>query len=549
MNDDELNKQQKLLELLKGDSYDKAVDRSQLRYGLYVRKSTAGDEKQESSIEDQIRDCMEKVIIPQDLNLVDTYSEKVSAKTADVREDFKRLVKDIYLGRIDGLIAWHPDRLSRNMKEAGMIIDLIDTGFLQDLQFPTFTFENTPAGKMLLGITFVMAKQYSEHLSESVGRGNRRATEDGEFIGKFKHGYIVDSSRHLQPDPDSFVKVKHMFELALEKESQKNIREWINRQNYTVQKRPKAEPEVHVWSKDDVSNLLKDPLYTGVFRWGESYTNLSEIYQFEQMLSVDDFLRINKIENLDSPKIITINKPKGGNIRSNLLRGLVYCGHCNKSLTSMLIDKKKDGEVYQSRYYYKCETVNCEMEGKSARAGRVIDAAQTFFSTYLFVTRNNYETLMKSARVQIKKTQYKLDSSIATLKVTIGKKTSSYERVKKLIENDTNGNLTKHYNLDEMLSEIEGLQSELNRLVSIRKESFSALPTYGEYLKLFESTPVILNKIRDMKQMDGFLRTFFSNFTITATGKDFRQGSEVTYKLKEPWNGFLENGDFSLGAG
>lgn len=49
--------------------------------------------------------------------------------------------------------------------------------------------------------------------------------------------------------------------------------------------------------------------------------------------------------------------------------------------------------------------------------------------------------------------------------------------------------------------------------------------------------------------MDDLLRIFFSNFTITADGKDFRQGSRVTYKLKEPWNGFLENKDFSLGAG
>ena len=40
-----------------------------------------------------------------------------------------------------------------------------------------------------------MAKQYSEHLSESVDRGNKRAIEDAEFIGKFKHGYILDSNR------------------------------------------------------------------------------------------------------------------------------------------------------------------------------------------------------------------------------------------------------------------------------------------------------------------------------------------------------------------
>lgn len=171
-----------------------------------------------------------------------------------------------------------------------------------------------------------------------------------------------------------------MFGLALKGESQKDIRLWINEQNYTVQKRPQSNPEPHIWSKDDVSILLKDPLYAGVFKWGENLVNLPEIYPFEPMLSVGDFLKINRIESLDSPKILTINKPKGGNIRANFLRGTVYCGHCSKSLTSMLIDKKKDGVVYESRYYYKCETVGCEMEGKSAKAKYVIDAAQAFLS-------------------------------------------------------------------------------------------------------------------------------------------------------------------------
>ena len=81
---------------------------------------------------------------------------------------------------------------------------------------------------MLLGTIFVMAKQYSEHLAKSVDRRNKRAIEDGEFIGKFKHGYTVDINRAFQPDPRNFTKVKHMFSMAAEGKSQKQIREWLN---------------------------------------------------------------------------------------------------------------------------------------------------------------------------------------------------------------------------------------------------------------------------------------------------------------------------------
>jgi len=550
MHMDELSKQQQLLEMLKsGDQDDADIDRQTLRYALYVRKSTTGDEKQASSIEDQIRDCVDRVIAEQNLNLVDTYQESFSAKVADTREEFKRLIKDIHSGRINGLIAWHPDRLSRNTKEAGTIIDLVDRGLIKDLQFATFTFENNPAGKMLLGITFVMAKQYSEHLSESVGRGNRRAVEDGDFIGKFKHGYTIDSDRHFQPDPESFTKVKHMFEMILNGKSQKDVRLWINDQNYKVYKRQGADSVPHIWSKDDVSELIRDPHYVGVHRWGKNLVTLNELYDFEPMLSVDDFLKINKIDSLNSSKILAIKSPKGDGVKANFLRSIVYCGHCDKSLTSMLIDKKKDDVIFESRYYYKCETVGCIMEGKSAKAKYVIDAAQSFLSDHFFVTKNNYDVFIRNAKLQIKQSQHKMDSAIAKLKADIINKERSYERIKKLLEEDETGKLKVHYDLDQTLDELKQMKERCTKAIAMRKDIPNALPAFEEYLKLFKSTSDILGKIRDMKQMDAFIRTFFSNFTITASNNSFAKGSQVSYKLNEPYEGFVKSNDFVLGAG
>jgi DNA invertase Pin-like site-specific DNA recombinase len=167
---------QHFLDTRKGDTAD--LDVSTVKYALYARKSTQGEEQQERSIKDQVDECMERVIVPEKLNLVRTIKEEFSAKEPDTRDKFKTLLDDIRKGKITGIVAWHPDRLARNMKDAGEIIDMLDTGLLKDLKFPTATFENNPTGKMMLGISFVLSKQYSEHLSESVTRGNRRATEE-----------------------------------------------------------------------------------------------------------------------------------------------------------------------------------------------------------------------------------------------------------------------------------------------------------------------------------------------------------------------------------
>jgi DNA invertase Pin-like site-specific DNA recombinase len=416
----------------------------------------------------------------------------------DTREEFNKLIDDIENGRIDGLIAWHPDRLSRNMKEAGVIIDLVDRGLIKDLQFATFTFENNPAGKMLLGITFVMAKQYSEHLAESVDRGNKRAIDDAEFIGKFKHGYTLDSNRFFQPDPKNFTKVKHMFEMALERKSQKEIREWINNQNYMVQKRTNGPYVAHEWSKDDVHKILKDPFYTGVLKWGKNFKDLTEEYDFQRMITVNEYLQINNIDSLNSSKVTAINKPKGGNILANLFRGGVICGACKQPMTSMVVNKlrKDSGDPYDHRYYYKCENRDCANAGKSIRAMCIIDSAQDFFNTYLFVKRSNYSVVKSSAEKALKLKSARLTSDIASLKRTIAHKENAYKQTKTLILD--NPELKKHYALGKLLEEKDDLKLEYQQLLKQKGLLKDSLISFDEYLKLFDSIPVIFENLADM---------------------------------------------------
>ena len=543
--------QQHLLELLvAGQPEDLTdVDVSTVRYALYARKSTTSEDRQASSIEDQIKDCTDRVITPNGITKVKLYKESRSAKISDSRIEFNKMIQDIEAGRIDGVIAWHPDRLSRNMKDAGAIIDLVDRGSIRDLKFSTFSFENTPAGKMLLGITFVIAKQYSEHLSESVGRGNRRATEDGEYIGKFKHGYFVDENRHLQRDSANFVKVQRMFEMIVEGASQKDVREWVNTQNYKVSKRKGLKPVAHTWSKDDVSEVLKDPVYAGVLKYGKNLINLVKSYGFVPAVSVEDFLKINKVDSFNSAKITSFNRPKASVRNADLLRGMVYCERCDQTLTSMMLPKndKITKKLSHYRYYYKCETVGCPMTGKSAKAILVVDEAQKFFNEYLFTTKSNYEVYIQSAKENMRRKTSELRTSIAQYKADLINKNKSYEQTKLLLLKTPS--LNEHYNLDKLKEELDEMKTRLEQLQRTQNDMKNSLPEFEEYLKLLESTPEILGKIRDMKVMDALLRIFFSNFTIIPKTDGKFKGSEVSYELKEPWKGFVESGDFVCGAG
>lgn len=548
---DEMMPPELLLQALRaGKPEDKLnVDTGSIKYALYARKSTQGDEKQERSIGDQISECIEKVMRTNNIRPVKVIEEKYSAKEPDTRVKFKELISDIKAGRITGLIAWHPDRLARNMKDAGEIIDLLDKGVLKDLKFATSTFENNPTGKMLLGISFVLSKQYSEHLSESVNRGNNRYTEEaGEFLGKFVHGYYIDPvTRFLLPDENTFTLVKQMFQKRLNGENQKEISEWINQQGYMLRRKGK-DPKPFVFDKDDVSKLFKNPVYAGVLDYGLQTVILKDKYDFTPMITVNDYFKLNKSSAFDASKLIASQRIKRNETKANLLRGIVFCGTCNKPFTSMLTPKKKDGVLISTRYYYRCENKGCAMYYKSVKARMVIEEALKFFSTHLFVTKENYETYLKGAKDEIKANNVLVESQLSSLKVRLKSVKDEYDQTKELLLHSS-PTLAAHYDLDKIKEKEDTLRSTIEELTAQGASSKDTLLSYDEYLKLFSTIPDILSKTQDMAVMDALLRKFFSNFTVTGHNGKFLQGSSVSYELKEPWKGFLNDDEFVSGAG
>ncbi len=117
------------------------------KYFAYVRKSTEGDERQALSIESQ-KDKVKE--IHPNLNIVDVLEEKHSAFKPYNRPVFEDMIKRIRKGEARGIIAWHPDRLSRNEIDASTITYLIRTGVIHDLKFASYNFDNSPEGIMML---------------------------------------------------------------------------------------------------------------------------------------------------------------------------------------------------------------------------------------------------------------------------------------------------------------------------------------------------------------------------------------------------------------
>ena len=158
------------------------------RYVIYLRKSTDDEQKQVRSLDDQLDECIRlaRDVLKVNIGEDDVFEESASAKVSGNRPIFDEMLQGFRTGKYHGLISWSPDRISRNMKEAGEVIEMIDREYIQDLAFCTYQFDNTPNGKMMLGILFATSKQYSDKLGVDVKRGTDGNIKDGKYNGVVK---------------------------------------------------------------------------------------------------------------------------------------------------------------------------------------------------------------------------------------------------------------------------------------------------------------------------------------------------------------------------
>ncbi len=183
-----------------------------IRYGLYARKSSISEDKQMQSIESQI-DELKEVATKQGLKILKTYTDQASAHKPNNRPKFAELMTDIENGHIDGILCWKGDRLARNPIDGGVIIYALQNSKIKIIKTPFNQYRPTD-NTIPLTIELGMANQYSLDLSKNVKRGNKTKTKDGGWCGVAPAGYLNDKAeKTIIPDPERFEMVKKMLKL------------------------------------------------------------------------------------------------------------------------------------------------------------------------------------------------------------------------------------------------------------------------------------------------------------------------------------------------
>ena len=526
-------------------------------YVIYLRKSTDDPKKQVRSIDDQRDECYQLAeMLGINEKRITELEESESAKKAGGRKIFDEMIKGFQLGKYHGLLAWSPDRLSRNMREAGEIIDLIDQETIQDLQFKTYQFENTPNGKMMLGILFATSKQYSDKLAVDVKRGSDGNIKDGKYNGVVKKGYFVDTTTNLfVPDSYNWGLLRIAVNMRLyEKKPNNEIADFLNDAKFAVRKSEDEDYKLVKATKQMVGNIFEDSFYCGVYQYGDNIVNLSDLYNFVPLTTTDEYIALNAGVSTAFGKKTQTRTNNSSRLDYGLLRGKVICDFCDVPMQFQHQEIKRGKSKGKWLISYYCRNMDeClrhdkeeqEKQGlklaKSIRAKFVLSAIEWELRHATKKSREAYDTYIHSLETKLAAersiTDRKLREAKQELKSNQNKLTKysdlhvedheAYERYHK-------GKIELHEQLIENAK--QSIRDNENRLKKLK----TALPTEEQFYELTKLHLLDLLETEDIIRLDTLCNELVSNL---------RAGNDTVsvIKLNPPYNLMVDLSKISSG--
>ena len=238
---------------------------SALRYFLYVRKSTEGEDHQIKSLEDQ--DSVLKALARRDgLRLIERFAEARSAKKPNNRPEFERMLSMLQQGKADAILCWHINRLSRNPIESGQLQWLLQQGVIKEIRTPDRVYRPED-NALLMAVETGMANQYVRDLSNDLRRAASEKADRGWYPHRSKHGYLVNpETKDIEANPKTFPLLRQAWENLASgaftaPQVGQQLTEWGLRVKANRTKR------IQPMSRSTLYRLFSEPFYMGYFRF------------------------------------------------------------------------------------------------------------------------------------------------------------------------------------------------------------------------------------------------------------------------------------------
>lgn len=249
-------------------------------YAIYLRKSRVDLEAEAHGEGDTLarhRKTLLALAAAQQLNVTHIYEEVLSGDTIAARPQMQQLLADVDEGLWEGVLVMEVERLARG--------DTIDQGIVAQAFKVTDTKIITPLksydpnnefDEEYFEFGLFMARREYKVINRRLQRGRLASVKEGKWVGNTPpYGYrrvklSQDKGFRLAPDPETAPVVRNIFHWYVEGRSDGTVIHPMGLQAICTKLNQSGipSPSRQTWSASTLRDLLQNPVYCGLIRWG-----------------------------------------------------------------------------------------------------------------------------------------------------------------------------------------------------------------------------------------------------------------------------------------
>lgn len=300
--------------------------------GLYPRVSTQEQAKEGYSITEQI-ERLTKYCEAMGWTVYKVYTDPGYSGGDMDRPGLKDMIRDVKDGRLDKVVVYKLDRLSRSQKDTLYLIEDVFLANNTDFVSMTENFDtSTSFGRAMIGILAVFAQLEREKIKERMVMGKEARAKEGKWPGGSTEpiGYDYDEPNDLLlVNEYEAMQVRELYARFLEGMPLRGIETLFEKKGYRHKH--------GTWSTRTMRSVLQHKVYLGYIKYKGQY------YKAEHDAIIDERTYDEAVKLLKTrAEQYKLTGVRHG-AQTSYLGGLLYCKRCGAKYAKD-IDHRRNGD-------------------------------------------------------------------------------------------------------------------------------------------------------------------------------------------------------------
>ena len=485
--------------------------------GVYIRVSTEDQAREGFSLGEQEEKLLQLCKF-KELEVYKVYKDAgISAKDMEHRPQFQAMLKDMKEGKINYIVAYKLDRITRSVRDLEELISVLE-------QYNCFLLcdrddvnTSTANGRFFVRMLTVLSQLEIEIVSERTKFGLNGAIKSGHIPGQRPFGYTKSEDKKMIVDNATKPYIEKIFDMYLEGKSFQQIANYFKENNIYPKKK---------WRDTTIQKIIDNKIYMGDY---EQYKRIGKQENLEPIVYM------NVVEPIISrAKWEECQKQKERNQRT-YTRDRIYtffqrlkCPSCGR-----IMKCKGSGGSKRKYMYYTCE--HCHVNFNENYVEELLESFIYDLLEYDMAVKKFFLPILEDKNNKIDTTT--IDKEIRNLEKQRDRIKQAY--IKGIVEME---DFKEDYKLIE--DKLANLENKKLELVNLETFNYSPHELLAErdlerekMIRLDTLNSLLKSKWNDMDKSEK--QEFISKFIDTIEIKKDSKGNLILEKINFR-NGFIK---------